>query len=626
MPRHALVPRSSIAVSVAVSVLLAGCQGHGPRPADGPGGPPDAAVRGVFDPAATGPGAAPQPGPARPLDVIDYGPIGRTEGAGQIHVRFNQPVVPLGLDEPTDYTGLFSFDPPLPGKAAFTSPDLLVFTPDEPLRACHGYTARFTGGIAALSGQRFDRPLTWNFETLRPTVINAHPEAGAVDMRRDSVVLIQLDRPTTLAEVRSHVEATARSLAGEATLAAIPVSVRAATVKEVEDNFYVHDYNESRRQYYAIKAASLWPIDSEITVKVTPGLVSEAGPLPLDTAWSMTFDTYRTQALESLSCAPDEPCGLEPIRLTLRNKITDAQARKITLTPRPHGFKVDLWDDWGEGGREVNLEGMFMPGTTYTVNVPASMRDIFGQTIAGGVKRPVLIAPKASLALSSGAGILVPGKPDQPTTVGVESRHVKQLRVRIGVFDDREIRALDDAKFADMPFPANTRTHRLPLSPTGKGDWSSLALDLGALTDHARRPVLVEVSADELVPAAEAYGKPATLRGLYRLTDIGPVAITSLPASTIQVARLSTGAPAARHESLPLRSARRPRPARRHLPRRPAHPARAVDQTPRGLRRRQGRAAGPPAARRPDRRRPHLARHRRPAHRQVLAQPRGDRS
>ncbi len=186
MPRLALVPR--VSSSVASLLLFAGCQGHTPRPADGPGGPPPAESRGVFDPAGIGPGAPPQPGPPRPLDAIDYGPIGRTEGGGQIHVRFNQQVVPLDLRSESDYSSLFSFDPPLPGKAFFKTPDLLVFEPEEALLDCHMYTARFAGGLVGMNGQRFDKPLTWTFETVRPTVSAVHPEAGTLDRRRDSVV------------------------------------------------------------------------------------------------------------------------------------------------------------------------------------------------------------------------------------------------------------------------------------------------------------------------------------------------------------------------------------------------------------------------------------------------------
>jgi uncharacterized protein YfaS (alpha-2-macroglobulin family) len=546
-------------------LLLAACQGHTPGPDSGPAGPPAAASRGVFDPAAVGPGAPPQPGPARPLDVLDYGPIGRTEGNGQIHVRFNQPVVPLDLTTTDDatLTKLFTFDPPLPGRAYWKAPDLLAYSPDESLADCHSYKATFAGGVVGLDGQRFDRPLTWTFETVRPTVLGSRPVADATDQRRDLVVFIELDRPARLAEVRAHVEATARpivdvepdadadvdAVAVQTPPAPVAVTVRPATVKEIRTHFYDHEPDSiDLRRYFAVKAKTLWPVTSEVEVAVTPGLVTEAGPLPLDTPWSMRFQTYRPQAISSLSCDPAAPCGLEPIRLTLRNPVTSKQARRITLTPRPHGLTNDLWDDaWEPHGREISFSGMFIPGTTYTVHVPADMRDIYGQTLPGGADRPALVAPRATIALSGSGGILVAGKPDQPQTIGVESRHVRRLSVRLGVFDELEMRGVSLAppEFNRMAFPADTREHIIDLTPSGQGDWSSVALDLAELSGGARRTVLVEVSAAELVPAAEPYGAPTPLRGLFRLTDLGPVAVTSVPASSVQVIRLSTGEPVA---------------------------------------------------------------------------------
>jgi len=88
------LPRPLLVLAALVAPL--GCRGQGPQPADA-GAPPAAALQPAFDPAAIGPGAPPKPGPARPLDVRDHGPVGRSEGGVDIHVRFNQPVVALEL-------------------------------------------------------------------------------------------------------------------------------------------------------------------------------------------------------------------------------------------------------------------------------------------------------------------------------------------------------------------------------------------------------------------------------------------------------------------------------------------------------------------------------------------------
>ena len=236
------------------------------------------------------------------------------------------------------------------------------------------------------------------------------------------------------------------------------------------------------------------------------------------------------------------PAVFEPISLRLRNPVEERQLRKISLSPRPKFLDVHSFDNWGDGGREVVIEGQFIPGTTYTVRVPSGLRDIYGQSIPAGATRSAVIAPRATLALSSDVGILVAAGRQ---TVGVESRHVTALHLRVGIFTDAELQdvVLEEGGAAKADFPARVVERDLPLTPSGKADWSAVALDLAEITGGVRRPVLVEVSAGELTPRAGQYGLPAPVRGLFRLTDLGPVALLSLPASSVQVLRLSTGAP-----------------------------------------------------------------------------------
>src|SRR5262245_43901228 len=98
MRRPAPVHRVPLTCTALGALLgLSSCQGHAPKQPERPSGPPEATALGAFDPSAIGPGAPPRPAPARPLDVADYGPIGKVDGVLQVHVRFNQPVVPLEL-------------------------------------------------------------------------------------------------------------------------------------------------------------------------------------------------------------------------------------------------------------------------------------------------------------------------------------------------------------------------------------------------------------------------------------------------------------------------------------------------------------------------------------------------
>src|SRR5690606_34428541 len=122
-----------------------------------------------------------------------------------------------------------------------------------------------------------------------------------------------------------------------------------------------------------------------------PGLKGALGPLPLDTPWEMSFETYAPQAVMTFGCEGETRCGLEPISVELRNPVRAGQARKIAVSPRPKDLNIEVTDAYDEsGGTNVEIDGRFVPGTTYTVTIAPGLKDIYGQTLAGGFKRTVV--------------------------------------------------------------------------------------------------------------------------------------------------------------------------------------------------------------------------------------------
>ena len=206
-----------------------------------------------------------------------------------------------------------------------------------------------------------------------------------------------------------------------------------------------------------------------------------------------------------MNCAPEAPCGLEPLTLKLHNPVEDAQLRKISVSPRPKYLRISNVDYWDENGRELLIEGQFIPGTTYTVRLPPDFKDIYGQTLPGGLSRAAVVAPRATMALSARTGTLPVGKQQ---TVGVESRHITAVRVRVGVYTDAELRAvpLAPGDLDKLAFPAAVHERTLPLTPTGKADWASLTLDLG--TDET-------VTRVGMVPGYAKYGPRADVDCAY---------------------------------------------------------------------------------------------------------------
>ncbi|HGG58216.1 MAG TPA: hypothetical protein ENK31_10510, partial [Nannocystis exedens] len=113
--------------------------------------------------------------PAAPIEVLDYGPQGRTEGGTSLHVRFNQPVGALELGDDS-LEGVLVVDPPVVGRTFWRSPELLVFEPKESWQSARRYTVRLARPLRTADGSRqFSQPLEWTFETPRPAVQEGGP-------------------------------------------------------------------------------------------------------------------------------------------------------------------------------------------------------------------------------------------------------------------------------------------------------------------------------------------------------------------------------------------------------------------------------------------------------------------
>ncbi|MCB9706516.1 MAG: hypothetical protein H6711_32015 [Myxococcales bacterium] len=564
MPRRPL-PSISPALLPALGLgLVLGCtRGGDPEP---PTSEPPAQTTPLplFDPGSVGPGEAPPSVAAAPIAVVGYGPRGRTEGGGDIHIRFNQAVRPLGLDD-DDADGLIALDPPIAGDTRWKAPDLLVFEPGEVLPPARAFKVRLARPITASDGRTFAGPLEWSFETPRPQVIEGGPVTEDVARRhRRTAYFVLFDHPVSAAEARAHLRARARPQSeaeldrdddaelpsADAPASAVAIDVRPLTKAllkrhDLEDRLWRFEEGHG----FIVTPRGLWPGGSRITVEVTPGLRGEAGPLPLETPWSASFTTYGPQKVLAATCGADEPCGLEPIELRLRNPIKRSELKKITISPRPKNLSIDLVDEWDEeaGGREITISGSVLPGTTYTIKASGEIKDIYGQRLGAPLTHRVTIERQPSLALSDRSATLI-GR--EAPKIGLTARHVERVEVKVARLDDAAAAALLGRRegVRAIPWPADAKSvsrRELDLRPSGPTEWAELALDLRDYVGDARGAFVVEVRPLANTAAAREQAPADVVRGLFRITDMGPIALTSLPGSLVRVADLGDGHPIA---------------------------------------------------------------------------------
>ena len=587
-----------LAVSVFLAGTLAGC--HGTPPV---AGPPSAATV----PAAKGilfdPGSAPLPGPPRvgplpPLAVLDSGPRGRTDTAADIHVRFNQPVVPAG-EQPLEAGGVqLVVEPRLPGRLLWRTPDLLVFEPEKLAPA-----QRYSVSLRALPGQSGPaasmaeaQALTWTFETPGPEVQASYPAGNEQpeDWGRHQAVFVRLSQPVSIDKLKAHLRVWATSTS---TKARKPMSVRIAAASRAElkrgdgaKNLLDDESLAIEANRFGIRPVGPWPSASEIAVEVPAGLVGRLGPVGSVSDWKLIFPTPGPLAIERLRCENEEDWdgrereSGEPedqdrpvecnggafdreIGLTLTSPVAKSQLKHVQVSPRPRELSVGLvgdydWDTERPGsGSEVTVRGQFAAGKVYRIRLAPQMRSTSGYTVGEGtggraLSRSFLVDGSAGLHLSAGGIFPASASP----VAGVQTRWVKSVQVRAAPIDRSQAARLvlaekgfrmgtvgkDEKPISDWGLPPSAIASRhVVLSPKGPTAWSDLALDLRDLVGAVRGAVVVEVEADSVVPAQTGIQPrlPQPMRSLFWVTDLAPIVFQSPTRVVVKVVRLSDTQP-----------------------------------------------------------------------------------
>nr|WP_255216695.1 alpha-2-macroglobulin family protein [Pseudenhygromyxa sp. WMMC2535] len=494
-------------------------------------------------------------------EVLDYGPIGETNMQQDIQLRFNRAMVPLGEKQRVapEQAGL-RITPAIPGEVFWAEPTRLVFEPAQPLPLATEFHVQFTASLAAVDGPNLDVALDWRFATegpeLRMSLPWEHQMGHGDDSQREAhydwktPVELYSSQAIGLAELRRHTRAEAIDANGQRR----PVDVRVRKLIAAPDAWQTPPQFE-------VRPATRWPAGSEVVVHVDAGLVGKVGPRPMANAAAFSFRVAPGVEVTHFECEREryaDGCDLGPIYLRFSAPLPRASAKRVRVSPSEHGsgsLAVDRDYDWSaeppkalDAYSGVMVWGDFERGKTYTVTLDDGLRDVHGQAITGERSFEVqFVEPPPSLEL--GPGGTLPSH--RPLEVGVDSRHVEALAVRVAVFDrDHAPVALTERWTGHKPrWPSKDHARIVeaivPLSHSGQYGWSSLPIDLAKYTGGKPATVMVDVAVDDLLPRAQGRALPSSQRTLVQITNLGIVALGSLPGGLVRVARLDDDRPVA---------------------------------------------------------------------------------
>lgn len=528
--------RTSLPLWIACTLWI-GC--GDPTPDPPPTAPP--ALAHALDPDAQPP-EQPAQAPQAPISIVDALPNGEAQPDATIKIRFNRAIAPLASLDEQDADGLLTLSPPVPGVAAWLTPDTLTFTPTDHLPYATAFEVKITNKLENLAQTPLS-PKAWTFQTPPPALEATLPEHRERDIAPDAPLYLAFTQPIALDALRQHLRAEARPYDDEDPSA--PGKPLALTIARwppgpaQETPWIFHNADEEER--FVVHARGGWTPGRTIALTIDAALTGTQGPRPFGAPTQLRFQTWGPLRLEALNCDAERPCtaGRVDLTVTMSNELRPKQEALIQISPAPKNLVKTI--DY----TNIRIDAIFQPELDYTITISPGLRDTWGQALAAPLRRVVRFQrPEATLALSDEGGLL---QAQKPVTIGVETRHMDSAQLRISPLDEAALRALvaqghNPLDTAQRPAPAGDApiTRTLRFAGTGDSRWSAQALDLAREANAPFGAALVSLEPLETVDP-DQYATPADVEGFYQWTDLGVSAAVSTRASLVRVVSLSTG-------------------------------------------------------------------------------------
>lgn len=279
-------------------------------------------------------------------------------------VAFNQPVVPLGTDSASLPAG-FTLEPAVGGRGEWLNTSTYIFYPDPGLSGGVDYTVRVNPALKSSAGTPLDASapnLAWAFRTALPEVLTISPQSGDfIDL--DPKIEVTFNQPMDTASVESA------------------FALRGPEGSKVPGTF---SWNERGTAVTFTASGGYLPRETAYTLTVGSASRSRGGA-PLGQDIQSQFSTYRPFRFEGANI-PEGGLRSRSDGLVLYfgapPKIPKGAnlSELLVLSPRNESFGAVV------DGTAINIYGGFEAGQTYTLTLPASLADQWGQTLGQDVR------------------------------------------------------------------------------------------------------------------------------------------------------------------------------------------------------------------------------------------------
>ncbi|MCA9619765.1 MAG: hypothetical protein KC731_12150, partial [Myxococcales bacterium] len=488
--------------------LLACAPVVGPSPTSpqqsAPPPPPPVATAGETIELPPAPPATTATGPAR---VLHHSPEGAADFSSEIAVLFDGPVRPLGL-APNDPPITATISPQVAGRWSWVGTDAIRFEPREPLPGATRFEVSIPRELPALPGRAMAEPHRFAFETPRPRVVAATPDADLESdyrypQERDVAFELSFNQKVDRA-VADHLSLTATTTSGERSL-----------------RFRV-DVSDGARKVVVVPSAPL-PPGATVVLKADEGLTGSEGPMPMGVSFTHAIAVKGPIRPVAARCTPShfdaelcDPRG--PIRLYFSGDAPYSYEGLdfVRTQPAKKSWGQDSGIEGGRGFVDVTLSDVAAgESLELTVEAPPGKRidNAWEEPLVGALRTRLRFGrPRPSLDLW-GSGVHHPAS--SPLAMVLSATNVELIRVRAARPTREQILAM--VREPEVPPALHFGAMRSLATPRPDEDVQH-QVALSDLVGDARGPVVVEVLHREPGPNGEVEQRT---RKAVQLTELG---------------------------------------------------------------------------------------------------------
>jgi alpha-2-macroglobulin len=360
-----------------------------------------------------------------PLKVLRVQPEGAVPIAPYVAITFNQPMVPVGtVGQVAPGLAPVKLSPEIPGRWQWIGTRTLRFDVDDSAKVdrlpmATSFTATVPAGTKSATGSTLVTEASFTFSTPAPKVETFNPTDEGLSLEPVFVATFdqRIDPGAVLATI---------TLDAGGTTVPVRLASRAEVAGDVRAKNIAANAQEGR--WLAFRPVRPLPTATSLSINVGPGTPSAEGSVTTTTAQRFAGRTYGPLEVLGVSCQYGDECPPGTgFSVQFSNPIDPAAAGSKTaavLVDPPLAAQSIVVN----GG--VSIDGNSSARTKYTITIPGSLTDVFGQKLGADVVKTITTGNATrSLRPLELLTTLDPFAKDQK--LSVLTTNMNELRVRV---------------------------------------------------------------------------------------------------------------------------------------------------------------------------------------------------